>query len=224
MRDYREAVAVFDLDRTITRFGTFSPFLLFSAINRPWRYLYVPVVIALMLAYKAGWLSRDRLKELMLVMVRGRRREEVAVCSQKFAPFLIGRCLRPKARAIIDEHKRAGHLLILVTASMDFYAREIGRGLGFDEVVGTPSVWDEDGRLEARLGGENCYGDAKLRYLAARVAELDGRLAAFKRYAYTDHHSDAPLLEWATHPRVVDPKKRMKALAEEKGYPILDWD
>ena len=54
--------------------------------------------------------------------------------------------------------------------------------------------------------------------------EFDGRLAGFERYAYTDHYSDAPLLEWATKPRVVHPKKRTQAMAEKLGYPILDWD
>lgn len=224
MREFQEAVAVFDLDRTITRFGTFSPFLLYSAFNRPWRYLFVPVVIIMMLIHKAGWLDRSRLKALMLIMVARRRRDDMAKCSRKFAAFLVGRWLRPKARSVIEKHRDAGHLLILVTASMDFYAEEIGRQLGFHEVVATPSVWDEEDRLTSKLGGVNCYGDAKLSYLAARVVELDGRLAGFERYAYTDHHSDVPLLEWATKPQVVHPKKKMQAIAEEKGYPILDWD
>lgn len=224
MREFQEAVAVFDLDRTITRFGTFSPFLVYSTLNRPWRFLYAPLVITLMLIYKAGWLDRSRLKESMLKMVAGRRHDELTERSRKFAAALIRRCLRPGARSVINRHKEAGHLLILVTASMDFYAEEIGRQLGFDAVVGTPSTWDEEDRLTSRLGGENCYGDAKLRHLAARVVELDGKLAQFERYAYADHHTDAPLLEWATKPFVVDPKKKMQKLAEEKGYPILDWD
>lgn len=224
MREFQKAVAVFDLDRTITRFGTFSPFLLYSAANRPWRYLYVPLVVTLVLLHKAGWIARPRLKEFMLIMIAGRRRDEIAERSRKFATFLIDRCLRPKARAAIDKHKEAGHLLILVTASMDFYAEEIGRQLGFHETVATPAVWDKEDRLSSKLGGENCYGDAKLRYLAARVVELDGKLAGFDRYAYTDHTSDAPLLEWATKPQVVHPKKNMQAMAEKLGYPILDWD
>ena len=224
MREFQEAVAVFDLDRTITRFGTFSPFLLYSAFNRPWRYLYAPVVLTLMLIHKAGRLDRSRLKELMLMMVGHRRREQMAERSRKFAAFLVRRGLRRKAIGAIERHRDAGHLLILVTASMDFYAEEIGRQLGFDAVVATPSVWDGEGCLVTKLGGENCYGDAKLRYLAARIVELDGKHAGFERYVYTDHHSDAPLLEWATKPKVVDPKKKMQAIAEEKGYPILDWD
>ena len=77
MREFQEAVAVFDLDRTITRFGTFSPFLVYSALNRPWRFLYAPLVITLMLIYKAGWLDRSRLKESMLKMVAGRRHDEL---------------------------------------------------------------------------------------------------------------------------------------------------
>ena len=224
MRDYKEAVAVFDLDRTITRFGTFSPFLIFSAANRPWRYLLVPLIITLMLIHKAGWIDRVRVKEFMLIMVAHRRRKNMAERSRKFAARLIKRSLRRNAVAAIEEHRVKGHFMILVTASMDFYADEIGRQLGFDAIVATPSRWDEEGCLITKLGGENCFGDAKLHYLANRVAELDGKLAGFERYVYTDHCSDAPLLEWATQPRVVNPNKKAQAFAEEKGYPILDWD
>ena len=75
MREFQEAIAVFDLDRTITRFGTFSPFLFFSCATMPWRVLYSVPILFWMFQYKMGWMSRERLKERMLLVLAGRKRE-----------------------------------------------------------------------------------------------------------------------------------------------------
>lgn len=224
MREFQEAIAVFDLDRTITRFGTFSPFLAFSCMTKPWRFLYSVPILFWMFQYKMGWMSRERLKERMLFVVAGRKREALKRCSKNFATFLIKHCLHPGAIECIQKHAEAGHLMVLATASMDFYAEEIGRQLGFDTVVATPSTWTGDDRLSEKLGGKNCYGEAKMKYIKERVVELDGKLAGFERHAYTDHHSDLPLLEWASKPHVVNPKKKLKDISEARGYPVLIWN
>ena len=43
-------------------------------------------------------------------------------------------------------------------------------------------------------------------------------------YAYTDHHSDAPLLALIGHPFAVNPTKKLLRIAEEKRWPVLDLD
>ena len=40
---------------------------------------------------------------------------------------------------------------------------------------------------------------------------------------YSDHVSDAPTLAWADEPFAVNPHAKLRALAVEKGWPILDW-
>ena len=47
-------LAVYDMDRTVTRHATYTPFLIHCALNRaPWRLLFLPLVIFSMLAYLA---------------------------------------------------------------------------------------------------------------------------------------------------------------------------
>ena len=59
-------IAIFDLDRTLTRRGTYSPFLIFAAKRLcPWRLAALPWVMLGMIGYKCKILSRSRLKELM---------------------------------------------------------------------------------------------------------------------------------------------------------------
>ena len=48
-------LAIYDMDRTVTRGPTYTPFLLHCAIRRaPWRLLFLPLVVLSMLAYAAG--------------------------------------------------------------------------------------------------------------------------------------------------------------------------
>ena len=53
--------AIYDMDRTVTRGATYTPFLLHCALRRaPWRLLLIPFVIASMLAYAAKLIERGR--------------------------------------------------------------------------------------------------------------------------------------------------------------------
>lgn len=58
-------LAVYDMDRTVTRHATYTPFLLHCAVHRAaWRLLFLPLVALSMLAYAARLIDRARLKEI----------------------------------------------------------------------------------------------------------------------------------------------------------------
>ena len=40
---------------------------------------------------------------------------------------------------------------------------------------------------------------------------------------YSDHASDAPVLDWADEPVAVNPHDRLARLAKERGWPVEDW-
>ena len=66
-------LAVYDMDRTVTRRATYTPFLLHCALRRaPWRLLLLPLVMASMLAYVARLIDRARLKEINHHLLLGR--------------------------------------------------------------------------------------------------------------------------------------------------------
>jgi hypothetical protein len=57
-------LAIYDMDRTVTRTGTYTPFLLHCALRRrPWRLLLLPLVLLSMLAYVARLIDRAKLKD-----------------------------------------------------------------------------------------------------------------------------------------------------------------
>jgi HAD superfamily hydrolase (TIGR01490 family) len=217
-------IAIYDFDRTLTRSGSYTPFLISWVVRRaPWRLLLVPLVAIVMAGNPLGLVSRDRLKAIMLALLLGKPdRAVLAAHVDWFARWFMARQLRPGAAAQLAQDKAAGRVLVLATASFRFYAEPIGRSLGFDHVVATEVQRDRYGRVRAALDGPNCYGPHKVAMLAPVLEAIRAGRPA-RQWAYTDHHSDAPLLAQADHPLAVNPNAKLTRLAQARGWPIADW-
>lgn len=218
----QSVIAVFDLDRTITQFGTYTPFLFSVARRRPLRLLLaLPLAIAA-LAYKLGMISRKRLKEHMLCAVLcGAERVQVAGYAAAFTAHWVANRVRPGALTAIDEHRSKGHHLILATASLDLYVERFGTHFGFDTVVATRAAWDSADRLSGSIDGENCFGPEKVRRLEEVLA---GGREDTTVVAYSDSHADLPLLRWADRAVAVNPSGPLRRAALGEGFEIVDWD
>jgi HAD superfamily hydrolase (TIGR01490 family) len=217
-------LAIYDMDKTITSRATWTPFLAAYAQRRPWGVFPLLATLAPAGLYLAKRIDRARLKEMTQALVMGRRADlqTATAMAEAFGGRIAAQDVRDDARARIAEDKAAGYRVVLATASYDFYVRPIARALGIDDVIATPSTVEND-RLVARIAGENCYGDAKLRMIEAWMAgEGIARDDAHIRF-YSDHVSDAPTLGWSDEPFAVNPHVALRALAAEKGWPILDW-
>src|SRR3546814_2553769 len=96
-----------------------------------------------------------------------------------------------------DLDRADGYRLVLATASYRLYVEPIARRLGFDAVIATDHLSQDLRYVRARIAGENCYDTGKLRMIKAwMAAEAIDRTQAHIR-AYSDHVSDAPMLEFA---------------------------
>ncbi len=222
VRSGRSVVVVFDLDRTITRSGTYTPFLFSVARRRPLRLLLAGPLAIAALAYKLGLISRKRLKEYMLCAVLcGARRDQVAGYAASFTADWALNCIRPGALTAIEEHRSKDHCLILATASLDLYVERFGAHFGFDAVVATRASWDSTDRLNGSIDGENCFGIEKVRRLEEVLA---GGREDSTVVAYSDSHADLPLLRWADRAVAVNPSGRLRKVALGEGFEIVDWD
>jgi HAD superfamily hydrolase (TIGR01490 family) len=219
-------LAVYDMDRTVTRRATYTPFLLHCAVRRaPWRLLFLPAVLVTMALYAAKLISRARLKELNHAMLLGSaiHPRDLKPLVESFAERTVAANIRPGALQAIARDREQGRTLVLATASYRLYADAIARRLGFEHVIGTGSMIGLDERVRARIDGENCYGDAKMRMIADWV-EKSGLLGRHGHVRfYSDHASDQPAFDWADEPVAVNPHARLRALAQRHGWRIEDW-
>jgi len=216
--------AIYDMDRTVTRHATYTPFLLHCALRRaPWRLLLVPFVIGSMLAYLMKLIDRGRLKEInhRLLLGDNRHPSELKPLVDSFAAATVARNIRPGARAAIARDKAEGRRVVMATASYRFYAQEIANRLGFDDCIGTNSILGLDESVHAKIDGENCYGPAKLRMVEDWLAK-NGLQRGHVRF-YSDHASDAPVFEWADEAVAVNAHDRLVRLARERGWRVENW-
>ena len=219
-------LAIYDMDRTVTRRPTYTPFLLHCALRRaPWRLLFLPLVALSMIAYAVRLIDRAKLKEINHRLLLGRRIHPRALAPlvEGFAESQARTNIRPGARAAIARDKAEGRRLVLATASYRLYADAIARRLGFDDVIGTGSIIGLDERVHAKIAGENCYGPAKLRMVADWVEATGLRGKHGHVRFYSDHVSDRPAFEWADEPVAVNPDRKLRRLASERGWAIEDW-
>ncbi|MDZ3833085.1 MAG: HAD-IB family hydrolase [Sphingopyxis sp.] len=220
-------VAMYDMDRTITRSGTYSGFLIHVARRRQqWRLLLLPLVGIAGLAYMLRLIDRSRLKAINLRLLVGGRfqRTEIMPLAESYADHVVERGLHPAALEQIAADRAAGYRLLLATASFHLYVDAIARRLGIDDVLAT-RLDEPDGadHIHARLAGDNCYGAAKF----ARIADwLEGnaitRDEAHIR-AYSDHVSDHPMLHFADEAIATTPSRKLRLLAPKMGWQVVDW-
>ena len=214
-------IAIFDLDRTLTKRSCFTPFILYVAIRRPRRLLSFHRIILAALCNIVGLYQRDDIKLLMWrEVLGGLPREEAEDLGNTFAKIWIQNELRRQTKKNIKKHQEAGDRLILATAAMDIIADPIGRTLGFNDIISTRTHWTAEGCVSGNFDGRNCYGEEKLR----RLKLILGDLAASKTSAYSDHITDLPVLLWAEKGIAVNPHRPLRDAAGRHGLHIEDWD
>lgn len=218
MGSFVTAVAVFDLDGTITRHDTFVPYLRGWLRRHPARRRRLAVTAAA-IRYLATGRDRGRLKsDLLRACMGGAGKAEVDAWSDAFVAGLDAASLCPGALAAIARHRADGDRLVLLSASVDLYVPRIGARLGFDETVCTGVAW-QDGRLDGALTTPNRRAGEKRRCVEALRARFAGAVTA----AYGNSASDLPHLAAVERPLLVNAGFRARRAARRLGIPAADW-
>ena len=214
--------AIFDLDKTITRQGTWSRFVRYATGGGIGFWGKLPLVGWQALKYKAGFASRASVKERSISLyMEGWSRTALQEKAAAFVARDIQQGLRKEARVVIEAHREAGDRLVIASAAVDLICDEMARELGFDGVICTRMSWSGDDTLLSPLDGENCYGEEKLR----RVEEFfEGERPPGPIVFYSDHHTDLPCLNWVDRGVAVNPSPQLRKLAPKNGVEVVDWD
>jgi HAD superfamily hydrolase (TIGR01490 family) len=172
-------------------------------------------------AFITGGASDQRsadLRERILKAVAGHPAADVVALGDSFIPK-IAQSVLPEARRLLDQHAQAGEDRVVVSASPIEIVGRLAEAIGLEGAVGTRSEI-VDGCYTGRLDGAFCYGPGK-------VVEVQ-RLAAERGYdlerctAYSDSISDLPFLECVGTPVAVNPEKHLRAVANERGWRIVE--
>ncbi len=220
-----QQIAIYDLDRTIVKTPTFTAFLIFSARREgrslTWR---VPLWVAALIGYKLKLYGRKSLKQYGLKLFVGEallhfRMEEL---SSGFAASVVPSDVQPGASAAMKRDRGDARRMVIASAAPEFYVREIARLLDFHDFVATRHV-QKDGKVSHKIDGENCYGDEKLARVERWMSDQGLRRDECAIVAYSDHMSDAVLLDWADEGIFVTDKTAMADKARSRGWRVSDF-
>jgi HAD superfamily hydrolase (TIGR01490 family) len=219
-------LAIYDMDKTVTRKATYTPFLLHAGLRlAPWRMLLLPLVGLTLAAYALRLIDRGRLKECnyALLIGRGVAPERLDPVVESFAERQVATNILPGARRSLAADKAAGRRLVMATASYRLYAAAIARRLGFDDVIATDTMVDSKGRIVARIDGANCYGLGKLDMIEAWLQREGLERDSVHIRFYSDHVSDHHVHRWADEAVAANAHDRLMGLARFEGWEVVDW-
>lgn len=219
-------IAIYDMDKTITLRASYNGFLIHMAKNRaPWRFLLVPVLPIGLLFYGLKIWDRRRLKEFSQQLLLGSRvnMADLQPYLEDHADGLMQGNLYPQIPPRIAEEKAQGYRHVMATASYRLYVEPFAARLNFDSVIATNLAQDDGGNVLAKIDGQNCYDVAKLDKIEDWMKAQGLRRDECYIRAYSDHISDAPLLNFADEAFATNPHEPLAKLAAEKGWAVIDW-
>ncbi|MCL4802153.1 MAG: HAD-IB family hydrolase [Burkholderiales bacterium] len=172
--------------------------------------------------YKAGTLDIRQFLAFQLAPLAAHDRAQLDRWHAQFMAEKIMPMIGAAARALVERHLGAGSLCAIVTATNSFITGPIARAFGVPHLIATePEV--KDGRFTGGVAGTPCFQAGKVERVREWLARDGLGLDSFaESWFYSDSANDLPLLERVSRPVAVDPDDRLRRVATERGWPILE--
>lgn len=143
-----------------------------------------------------------------------------------FMRDVVQKAIKPQALELVRQHQRAGDTVIIVTATNEFVTRPIADAFGVADLIAVElergTAADGAHWFTGAVRGVPSFREGKVarvgQWLATHGLSWDTVHTAF----YSDSMNDLPLLEKATVPVATNPDARLRGLAQERGWRILD--
>jgi HAD superfamily hydrolase (TIGR01490 family) len=216
------SAAFFDLDRTLLRrssalalAGSFRQRGLISRSQMVraalWQLLFV--------ARGASHESVRRAAEDGLKILAGYTPEQLRELVAEAMEPILRPLIYAEPLALVQQHHERGEKVYIVSATLQEIVDAIAEDLGFDGALGTV-IEVKDGKYTG-VPVRALHAEAKADCVRA-LAEREGYDLA-ECTAYSDSHTDLPFLEEVGHPVVVNPDRKLKRIAAERAWPVLEF-
>ncbi|MES1186621.1 MAG: HAD family hydrolase [Myxococcales bacterium] len=213
--------ALFDMDRTLLRVDSARLYTQFRR-DRGEASLMDALRVALWATqYTFGVIDAPKVARKALESFRGRAESWLeASCAEWFPRYVLPEVQQAGRRAV-KKHRDAGEFVAIVTGATRYVAEPVAAELGIDHVICSELELDGAGCFTGRIVEPLCYGAGKVER-TAKVAEREGFRIEEASF-YSDSITDLPLLEVVKAPIVINPDRRLRRIAQRRGWPIEIW-
>lgn len=172
--------------------------------------------------YKAGTLDIHDYVRFATEALRLRAPAEAAAAHARFMQAVIAPAIRPEALALLEQHRCDGDELVIVTATNEFVTRPIAQALGVRELIAVELERGVDGWITGEIRGVPSIREGKVARVGQWLAGRGLARAEVEATFYSDSMNDLPLLEAVEHPVATNPETRLRTIAANRGWRILD--
>eukprot|EP00897_Mesotaenium_endlicherianum_P007106 jgi/Mesen1/6423/ME000329S05586 len=218
-----QGIAFFDVDGTITKSNVVMAYAVLKLSELSWwaKIFWVPYYLLNVVVF----LVLDRIDRGLFNKVFYRCYGGRPVTSKDtWATLVHDRYLQPGAfEGALERIKvlqRQGFRIVLVSGSLDFLLAPLAQEINADAVFAA-QLEEKDGKFTGELEGGAMSSAQKKRLVEAYTQKHSVDLSTC--HAYGDSIADLAMLEAVGHPHAVRPDGRLRKIAEQRNWPVIDW-
>jgi HAD superfamily hydrolase (TIGR01490 family) len=171
--------------------------------------------------YKNGSLNIVEFLKFQLMPLSQHSKKFLDELHLKYMQKIIRPMMTEKAQNLVDKHKAAGDLCVVITATNSFVTKPIATAYGIEHLIGSDPEM-VNGEYTGGVSGVPSFQAGKVTRINQFLAERSKKLSDFETsYFYSDSHNDLPLMQLVTNPVAVDADEILTAYAIEKAWPLI---
>ncbi len=214
--------AFFDVDGTLVSTNIVHTFAWYamnqgSIFGTAWQTFRT--VASVPLFWAVDRVNRKTFNELFYRYYEGQSEDRLVTLADEMFEEVLRPAVFEGAPRLLEQARRAGCRIVLVTGALDFTVRRLARHLGADDLIANRMRF-VDGIATGRVVPPIIEGAHKA--LVIRDYCVRERLALERSFAYSDSFSDYPMLAVVGHPTAVNPDGRLRSVARAYEWPIVD--
>ena len=173
--------------------------------------------------YKAGTLDIHEYISFATLAIQNQGATKSIAAHAHYMSTIVQKAIKNQALTLVQRHQSAGDLVVIVTATNEFVVGPISQAFGVPELIAIKLARDPvSGWYNGKIEGTPSFREGKVtrveQWLTERGLSWDTVQATF----YSDSINDLPLLEKVAHPVATNPDERLRAIAQERGWRILE--
>ena len=212
-----EKLAIFDVDFTLTNSETLMEFYIFMVKKRPRLIVYAPFSIISALLFVLKVFSAKKAKENFISFINGISEKDMELLTKEFYEKRLSKIFYKDALYTLKKLKNSGCKIYLISASAEFYLKELYRIESIDKIIGT-RFEVVNGKHTRKILGQNCKGEEKVVRLMESLKKDNIEVDFKNSYMFSDSLSDLPLFKLVGNSYLINYTRK-----DNQGIEVLRW-